>query len=192
MVHSLSAPLNPTAQQPDLNAGPFSYSSPPTAPKLSKSLETQLKEVNIDLITNDRVSIPAGPSDDSSAWDGSFGLQNGLKRVKLDSGKTLDADFVFISTGNKPNVSMVESKDPGAIAQGLIAVDEYLKVSRRLVGARPLTYRSCQSPKTRYSPRATMLSAIAPRHRDGRLLKALNSRLSALLPSEFGYAGWLD
>lgn len=96
--------------------------------KLSNALTTQLKELNIDLITNDRVSIPSESSSESSVWDGSFGLQNGLKTVRLDSGKTLQADFVFISTGNKPNISLVQSKDAGAITQGLIAVDKNLKV----------------------------------------------------------------
>ena len=140
-MHSSSAPLHPTAKQPDLNSGHFSYSSPPTAPKLSKTLEGQLKELKIDLITNDRVIIPSSSSSDPSEWNGSFGLQNGIKRVKLDSGKTLDADFVFVSVGNKPNVSLVKSKDAGAITQGLIAVDEYLRV--RMV---PRHMGSCLRP----------------------------------------------
>jgi NADPH-dependent 2,4-dienoyl-CoA reductase/sulfur reductase-like enzyme len=47
----------------------------------------------------------------------------------LQSGKTLEADFVFVSVGNKPNVELVERVDSGAITSGLIAVDNYLKVS---------------------------------------------------------------
>ena len=132
LVHALPHVLNPMATQSI--SGAFSYSSPPTAPKLSKEIERQLNGKNIDLITNDRVTIPTdsatGPdaSGVNDAWDGSMGLQNGLKNVTLDSGKVLQADFVFIGQGNKPNVELAEKLDPGAIASGLIAVDEYLKV----------------------------------------------------------------
>lgn len=79
---------------------------------------------------NDRVTIPAPANSDGGAeWDGSFGLQSGVKNVKLDSGTSLQADFIFVSTGNKPNVSLVEAVDKQAIASGLVAVDKYLKVS---------------------------------------------------------------
>jgi len=153
--------------------------------KLSNALTTQLKELNIDLITNDRVSIPSESSSGSSVWDGSFGLQNGLKTVRLDSGKTLQADFVFISTGNKPNISLVQSKDAGAITQGLIAVDKNLKV--RLPPAyssSPLISRSCPNRKTPSLPRTTMPSVIAPHRPGGKLLPPLKPRGPVLQSSE--------
>jgi NADPH-dependent 2,4-dienoyl-CoA reductase/sulfur reductase-like enzyme len=128
IVHANSSVLHPTAKQPDLNSGHFNYSSPPTSVKLSKTLEGLLRDLKIELVFNDKVVIPVEPSDDAGAWDGSFGLQSGLKKVKLQSGQELEADFVFVSIGNKPNVSLVENVDKGAITQGLIAVDEYLKV----------------------------------------------------------------
>jgi len=121
--------LNPTANPPDLNKVTSSYSAPPTAPKLSAALEKDLKALKIDLITNERVEIPAplgGPSD----WDGSFGLQSGVKNVALKSGRKIQADFIFVAVGNKPNVSLIENVDKGAIVSGLIGVDEYLRVSR--------------------------------------------------------------
>lgn len=128
VVHNLSSVLNPTANPPDINKITSSYSSPPTAPKLSVAIEKDMKALKIDLIPNERVLIPApqgGPGD----WDGSFGLQTGVKKVTLASGKKVDADFVFVAVGNKPNVELVEKADKEAVVSGLIGVNEYLRVS---------------------------------------------------------------
>lgn len=47
----------------------------------------------------------------------------------LESGKTVEADYVFISTGNKPNSKLVEKADAGAVEMGkYVAVDNYLRV----------------------------------------------------------------
>lgn len=92
-------------------------------------MEKELNALDINLITGDKVNIPAsggGPGD----WDGSFGMQSSMKSVGLESGKKIEADFVFVSVGNSPNTSLVEKLDKGAISGGLIAVDEYLRVSR--------------------------------------------------------------
>ena len=129
IVHSQTHVLNPQSPKVDPNAGPFDYSNPPTALKLSKALEDDLKRLNIDLVAGDGVVIPSGPVSEPSAWDGSFGLQKGIKKVTLQSGKVLEADFVFVGGGNKPNTQLVASADPGAVAAGLVAVDKYLRVS---------------------------------------------------------------
>ena len=121
--------LNPTANPPDLNKVRSTYSAPPTAPKLSVALEKDLKALKINLITNETVNTKvgaAGPND----WDGSFGLQSGVKTITTQSGKKIEADYVFVSVGNKPNVSIVQNADPGALVSGLVGVDEYLKVGR--------------------------------------------------------------
>ena len=65
--------------------------------------------------------------------DGTEGLQDGLKKVKLSSGKVLEADYVFIGNGDKPNVSLVDKADPGALVAGLVGVSQYLKVSTRVL-----------------------------------------------------------
>ncbi|WWC58396.1 uncharacterized protein I303_100936 [Kwoniella dejecticola CBS 10117] len=127
VVHSSEHVLHPTPDAPNPNGKAHSYSSPPTLPKLSLTLEKLLKEMKIDLITNDKVVIPANQSTPEE-WSGAFGLQDGVKTVKLQSGKTLEADYVFVSIGNKPNVSLVESADKGAVISGLVGVDEYLRV----------------------------------------------------------------
>ena len=124
--------LNPTANPPDLNKVTTTYSSPPTAPKLSVALERDIKALNITLITNEKVNIPTSAPGDATEWDGSFGLQSSVKKVSLASGKKLVADFVFISVGNQPNINIVEKADKGAIISGLIAVDEYLRVCHDL------------------------------------------------------------
>lgn len=70
--------------------------------------------------------------DDASVageWDGSFGLQNEVKKLKLRSGKEVPGDYIFVSVGNNPNTGLVASVDPAAITGGLIAVDSYLKVN---------------------------------------------------------------
>ena len=98
--------------------------------KLSTALESQLRNSKINLVLDDRVKIPSsGSINDPSEWDGSSGYLGQVKTVKLASGKTLKADLVFVSIGNRPNVSLVKSVDPQALSDGLIAVDEYLKVS---------------------------------------------------------------
>jgi len=53
-----------------------------------------------------------------------------VKNVALKSGRKIQADFIFVAVGNKPNVSLIENVDKGAIVSGLIGVDEYLRVSR--------------------------------------------------------------
>ncbi|WWC86048.1 uncharacterized protein L201_000919 [Kwoniella dendrophila CBS 6074] len=131
IVHSSDHVLHPTADAPNPSGKAHSYSSPPTLPKLSITLEKLLKEMNIDLITSDKVIIPSSNNPESESadqWTGSFGLQNGLKTLNLKSGKTLKADYVFISVGNKPNVSLIEQTDKSAINAGLVNVDEYLRV----------------------------------------------------------------
>ncbi|WVF70729.1 hypothetical protein IAT40_005522 [Kwoniella sp. CBS 6097] len=127
VVHSSSHVLNPTAAAPNPEGKAHSYSSPPTLPKLSVTLEKLLSDMKIDLILDDKVAIPAVQTNPED-WSGAFGLQDGVKHVKLNSGKVLEADYVFVSVGNKPNVSLVEKTDKGAIVSGLVGVDEYLRV----------------------------------------------------------------
>ena len=139
VVHTESMVLNPTASPPDLNKVRSTYTSPPTAPKLSAALERDLKALKVNLILNDKARIPKS-AEGRGEWDGSFGLQDGIKTVTLESGKKIEADYVIIGIGNKPNVSLVEKADPGAIVSGLVGVDEYLRVGR--LGHHPRLDRS--------------------------------------------------
>lgn len=82
IVHNLPHVLNPTSKTPDPTGGHFSYSSPPTAMKLSNNLESELKALDVKLILNDRVEVPTS-STGPKEWDGSFGLQTGPKTVSL-------------------------------------------------------------------------------------------------------------
>jgi NADPH-dependent 2,4-dienoyl-CoA reductase/sulfur reductase-like enzyme len=96
---------------------------------LSTALEKLIAECLIDLVPNDKALVPSehahvGPDE----WDGSFGLQKGMKTVKLASGKEVKADFVFIGIGNRSNVELVEEADDSALADGQIWVDDYLRV----------------------------------------------------------------
>ena len=49
--------------------------------------------------------------------------------MALPGGKTIEADFIFMGLGNKSNANFVEKADGGAVVDGLVRVDEYLKVS---------------------------------------------------------------
>ena len=131
LVHNGPHVLNP--EVPGSKKSPttdqFSYINPPTAMKLFTALESALKDLNIDVVLKERVQIPSETIGVAEGeWDGSEGLQSGLQKIKLSSGKTLEADYVFFGVGNEPNVSLVEKADPGALVAGLVGVDEYLKV----------------------------------------------------------------
>ncbi|KAK8865761.1 hypothetical protein IAR55_000908 [Kwoniella newhampshirensis] len=131
IVHSEPHVMHVTPTAPSSEGKVQSWSSPPTHPKLSIHLEKILHEMDINVILSDKVVIPTSASVANSTtdeWSGEFGLQDGIKKVKTTSGKTLEADYVFISIGNRPNVQLVKEVDEGALVSGLVGVDEYLKI----------------------------------------------------------------
>lgn len=156
---------------------PHAWNAPACNPKLSAALEKLIAESLIDLIPNDKALVPhentpVGPHD----WDGSFGLQKGLKTVKLGSGKEVKADFVFVGIGNRSNVELVEDLDQGALVDGQIWVDDYLRVrcladasrSRGHLGLNQPT-RSGRPTRCLSSVRTTTPPATAAQHQAGRL-----------------------
>lgn len=105
---------------------------------------------------DDRVIIPppGTVSPSSIEWDGTPGRTSdgGIKSVRTTSGKTIEADFVFVSIGNKPNSGLVKDVDAGAVKGGMIWVDEYLRVSGalHLVHAASVLHQgqhACATPK---------------------------------------------
>jgi hypothetical protein len=123
--------MNPFSKASSFNTSgnPHAWNAPACSPKLSTALEKLIAECLIDLVPNDKALVPSehahvGPDE----WDGSFGLQKGMKTVKLASGKEVKADFVFIGIGDKSNVELVEEADDSALADGQIWVDDYLRV----------------------------------------------------------------
>lgn len=117
------------AKAADANSkgSPHGWQAPLVNPKLSTAVEAALKALEIEFIGDSKVNIPTSAGE--GEWDGSFGLQNSIKKVLLPGGKPIEADFVFMGLGNKSNASFVEKADSGAVADGLVRVDEYLKVS---------------------------------------------------------------
>ncbi|WWD09270.1 hypothetical protein V865_007393 [Kwoniella europaea PYCC6329] len=139
-----------------------SYSSPPTDPRLSIELKKICDKLGIKVILNDRVIIPpcaspylpkevedeedeedgriknAHESENQGklpkAWNGHFGLQPSLVTLKLKSGKSLEADYVYPGCGMKPNSKLVRDVDEGALDGELIRVNEYLKVTTKNPG----------------------------------------------------------
>ncbi|WRT64017.1 uncharacterized protein IL334_000944 [Kwoniella shivajii] len=116
-----------------------SWSSPPTDPRLSTELQNICKKLDINVILSDRVMIPSSstPSGNeavqskevSSEWNGSFGFQESVKILKLKSGSTIEADYIYPGCGMKPNSGLVRDADQDALDDDLIRVDDYLKVT---------------------------------------------------------------
>jgi hypothetical protein len=134
IVHSSAHPLaaaDPAkAAKSNTEGTPHAWQSPLVNPKLSTAIEASLTQLNIEFIGNTKVAIPRSESKvGAGEWDGSFGLQDGVKTVKLPNGKTIEADYVFMGLGNQSNAGFVEKADSGAVINGLVKVDEYLKVS---------------------------------------------------------------
>ncbi|KAK6905565.1 hypothetical protein I203_106395 [Kwoniella mangroviensis CBS 8507] len=133
LVHKAYGLLSPTP--PDEIQGKVqkggkevgNYSSPPTDPRLSVELKKICDKLGIKVILNDRVIIP--PRNPPKAWNGQFCLQPSLVTLKLTSGKSLEADYVYPGCGMKPNSKLVRDVDEGALDGELIRVDEYLKVT---------------------------------------------------------------
>lgn len=135
-----------TASDFNASGNPHAWVAPACNPKLAIALEKLIAESHIDLITSDKALLPhdlhgndeeadgrGGAYRDPSEWDGSFGLQKGMKKVRLASGKTVLADFVFVGIGNRSNVELVEKADEGALVDGQVWVDDYLRVSTGVV-----------------------------------------------------------
>ncbi|WOO78292.1 Isocitrate lyase 1 [Vanrija pseudolonga] len=99
------------------------YVPPKTSSKLSTALQKQLADRGVDIILCDRVDFKSG------SWGGTPGLLERMHAIPLVSGKTIDADYVFNSTGNKPNARLVAEGDPDALTtNGYISVDEFFRV----------------------------------------------------------------
>ncbi|WVF70817.1 hypothetical protein IAT40_005611 [Kwoniella sp. CBS 6097] len=130
-----------------------SWSSPPTDLRLSREMERICDRLGIDVVLSDRVKIPPssaspvngnsngngdvfldidGDEDEANArgseWDGTWGLQDGLKRISLESRDTLKADYIYPGCGMRPNSELVGALDKGALNGLLVAVDDHLKV----------------------------------------------------------------
>jgi hypothetical protein len=145
VLHSLAKPLNPTdpskAAKSNIEGTPHAWQVPYNNPKLSNSLETILPQLKIEFIGNAKVPIPTTGSEvKEGEWDGSFGLQNGLKKIALPNGEIVEGDFFFLGLGNQSNAGFVEKADSGAVVNGLVRVDDYLKV--RPKSANPWRYQT--------------------------------------------------
>ena len=141
LIHSQSQLLNPTSPGNATKAnteGKPSYNAPNTNPKLSKALNKYLAQLNIKVILNAKANIPKDASSVSDdQWDGSFGLQDGVKKITLSTGEVVEGDYFFIGVGNKYNTEIVKAADAGAVTDnGMIWVDPFFKVG----GVLPITH----------------------------------------------------
>lgn len=86
---------------------------------LSDKLNAQLKKRGVNILFEDSVeadSLPTGPLDE-------------VKTFKTKNGKSVQADFVLVGTGGKPNTSLVKSVDPSVInSRGQVTVNPDLSV----------------------------------------------------------------
>ncbi|OCF33245.1 hypothetical protein I316_04986 [Kwoniella heveanensis BCC8398] len=149
-------PVDPTALAKE-HGKIKSWSTPPTDIRLSKEMERICDKLGIEVILSDRVRIPSTestsstqaadtcdkcgetekgsdaegevPAQEPPTWDGKWGLQDGLRRVSLESRRTLEADYVYPGCGMRPNSDIVGGADMGALDGALVAVDDYLKIT---------------------------------------------------------------
>lgn len=103
------------------------YVAPRTSPKLGLALAKQLAARGVELILCDRVDFQAAQA--PGEWGGRPGLLGKMRNIPLVSGRSVSADFVFNSTGNRPNSQLVREADPSALTtNGYISVDGYFRV----------------------------------------------------------------
>lgn len=93
----------------------------PTYPKLGNSLEKQLTQRGVEIILDDKVDLPEGLKSGSLPE---------MRTFKLESGKEVSADCVFISIGNRANSDFVKAVDPKALSEvgSRILVDDTFRV----------------------------------------------------------------
>lgn len=126
------------------------YVPPRTPNKLRKDLEHQLRARGIRLQLKDGVDFEAAKG--SGQWGGMPGPLGGMRRIPLTSGGAVEADYVFNSTGNRPNSDLVRWADPGSLTtNGYVSVDSYFRVRTRtpnspLVGNYYAIGDVCNSP----------------------------------------------
>lgn len=103
------------------------YVPPRTSAKLGSALERQLIQRGVELVLCDRVDFVAGSK--PGQWGGKPGPLGELRSIPLVSGKTVTADYVFNSTGNKPNSFLVGAADPAALTtNGYVSVNGHFRI----------------------------------------------------------------
>lgn len=117
IVHGLPGLLQP-GEKSKASPDPRKYAPQPTAPRLSSTLEDQLRARGVNLVFGDRVVSGPGGAELKP------GPLPAVESLPLASGGYVEADYVFLSTGNIPNSSLVASADPSAVTpSGHVAVD---------------------------------------------------------------------
>lgn len=116
LLHAHALPAKENTYVPDAND-----------PALSASLDKQLRALGVHLVLGEGITFPTSPA--PGEWDGKSGPLGGVHSLKLTGGGSVDADFVFVSIGNRPNSGLVRAADPGALTtNGYIRVDDHFRV----------------------------------------------------------------
>ncbi|TXT08664.1 hypothetical protein VHUM_02792 [Vanrija humicola] len=125
IVHSDNGLLQPSGAA---STAKDVYAPPPTDRKLSVALQKTLKQRHVNVVLDDKVVFPSGPVSGAD-WDGSSGPQGGVRKLQLRSGRSIEADYVFVSIGNTPNSGLVKAADPSALTKNnYIKVNSYFRV----------------------------------------------------------------
>lgn len=104
------------------------YVAPRTSPKLGQALEKQLAARGVEIICSDRVDFEAARA--PGEWGGRPGLLGRMRSITLVSGRQVNADYVFNSTGNVPNAQLVRDADPTALTtNGYVSIDCYFRIN---------------------------------------------------------------
>ncbi|MEA1986525.1 MAG: FAD-dependent oxidoreductase [Candidatus Marinimicrobia bacterium] len=85
---------------------------------VAKKVDEVLQKTEINLLTNNKIEKIVG--------------ENGkVTKVKLVSGKEIDADLVIFSIGYKPNTELAKKSGLEITSQGTIRCDNYLRTSKK-------------------------------------------------------------
>ncbi|KAJ3257809.1 Apoptosis-inducing factor 2 [Boothiomyces macroporosus] len=91
-----------------------------TSPKFSARLEEMMNKKNVKFLLNERVKDVNG---------GQIETKAGAQTVNLESGKSLDADYVFACTGGTPNSAPLKNGELSSyVNKGYLRVNEFLQV----------------------------------------------------------------
>ncbi len=121
--------------------------------EMSALLHQHFKEQNVGLHLNSRVS--------------SFESLEGERiRIKMDSGESVDTDFVILSIGVKPDVILAEKANIKLGKTGAIQVDEYLQTSEKDIYA----LGDCIEYPNPVSGTPVITYLAGPANKQGRLL----------------------
>ncbi|KAL1406691.1 hypothetical protein Q8F55_008397 [Vanrija albida] len=128
LVHSQPRLLLTSESTPRPKAAAHDFAYAPVPEWIGESLEAQLAARGVDVALGERVVFPSGDWKEGG-WDGATGKLDRAHDIPLTSGRTVRADYIFASPGNRPNSALVSAVDGEAVTgAGHVVVDAEFRV----------------------------------------------------------------